>query len=85
MFTSPLNPKTINDIDKFITDFKAQWNSTQKGKEIQFMSGLQVAEDNIYVLVTDLGLKNNISPISNLLKAFSKHFEALPMSKVMIK
>ena len=84
-FPTPLSEQSIIKINAFFKDFNANWNQAKKGKEIQQISELRTEDENIYSVVTDVGLKNNIRLIAELLKDFSIKFNNLPVIKVTIK
>ncbi|MES2772698.1 MAG: hypothetical protein V4722_00845 [Bacteroidota bacterium] len=83
-FLTPLSNQSIIEINTFFKDFTYKWNDQKKGKEIQQISELRKEDENNYSVVTDIGLKNNIRLIAELLKEFSAEFGNLPIVKVTI-
>ena len=71
---------TIND---FLQEFHQEWNKNKKGKEIEFISNLTKSEAH-YSVVMDIGLKNTVRTINELLKSIGEKYSHL-IEKVKIK
>jgi len=84
-FSKALNKDKIKSIDTFLSKFNADWNEENLGKEIQFISNIKEIGNNIYLVVTDIGLVNSIKTITDLLKSYSDNFEHLQTTKISIR
>lgn len=82
-FKNELNTKTITEINKFLKEFRQLWDGINKGKEIQYISELTNKEDN-YSIILDVGLKNDIKLIHQLIEGLNKQFGKI-LTKVQLK
>jgi hypothetical protein len=84
-FSKPLNSSEIETIDTFFSDFKTAWNEQNKGKSIEFVSGIRETGNNIYTVVLDIGLKNDMKTVKKILHSYFIHFGNLPAIKISVK
>lgn len=84
-FSKGLDRDEIKSIDTFLLSFNLEWNEKNKGKEIQFIGNMTEMENNIYQVVTDIGLLNSIKTITNLLKSYSDNFGHIQTKKISIR
>lgn len=84
-FSKALDNNEIKSLDNFISNFHLEWNLKNKGKEIEFIGNLAKIENNVYQVVTDIGLANNIKTITNLLKSYSDNFEHFQTTKITVR
>jgi hypothetical protein len=82
-FKADLHQETINSINDFLQEFHQEWNKNKKGKEIEFISNLTKSEAH-YSVVMDIGLKNTVRTINELLKSIGEKYSHL-IEKVKIK
>jgi hypothetical protein len=84
-FESLIDQKNINMVNTFLLNFIDNWNNNKKGKEIDYISNIEKTEEKYYAIVADLGVKNSISVITDLFKAFTLQFDNLKLDKVTIR
>jgi len=72
-FEGNLVDAEITEINEILKNFKENWNSIRKGKEIESISEIGREEDH-YTIVMDIGLKNTIRLISKLLEKINDRF-----------
>ena len=84
-FSKSLVKDEIKRLDTFLSTFNLDWNEKNKGKEIQFISNVTEIGNNVYQVVLDIGLKNSIKTITNLLKSYSDNLGHLQLTKITIR
>ena len=84
-FLKGLDKDEVKSIDTFLSSFNFDWNEKNKGKEIQFIGNMTEIGNNVYQVVTDIGLSNNIKTITNLLKSYSDNLGHLQTAKISIR
>jgi len=84
-FSKSLDKDEIKSLDTFLSAFNSGWNEKNKGKEIQFISNTTEIGNNVYQVVTDIGLTNSIKTITDLLKLYSDNFIHLQTTKISIR
>lgn len=73
---------TIDLINNSLQEFNRTWNQSKKGKEIEFISNLTRNESH-YSIVMDIGLKNSIRTVNELLKLIgNKHSDLIEKVKI---
>lgn len=82
-FKSEVSEETICSINDFLQEFHQLWNENKKGKEIEFISSLN-KRDAHYSVVMDIGPKNTIRTVNELLKSIGEKCNYL-IEKVRIK
>jgi hypothetical protein len=84
-FAKSLDNDEIKSLDNFLSSFNLDWNVKNKGKEIQFISNMTEIGNNVYEVVTDIGLTNSIKTITNFIKSYSDNFVHLQTTKISIR
>ncbi len=84
-FSKALDKDEAKSLDTFLSTFNLEWNDKNKGKEIRFISNMTEIENNVYQVVTDIGLANSIKTITELLKSYSDNFGHLLTTKITIR
>ena len=84
-FSNTLDKNDIMSLDTFLSTFNYEWNEKNKGKEIQFISKMSDIGNNVYQVVTDIGLANSIKTITELLKLYSDNLGHLNTTKISIR
>lgn len=84
-FSKGLDKGEVKSIDTFLSSFNLDWNEKNKGKEIQYIGNITEIGNNVYQVVTDIGLSNNIKTITNLLKSYSDNLGHLQTTKISIR
>jgi len=84
-YSKSLDKDEIKSLDTFLLAFNTDWNEKNKGKEIQFISNTTEIGNNVYQVVTDIGLANSIKTITDLLKSYSDNLGNLQTTKISIR
>lgn len=84
-FSQQLSREEMKEINIFIYNFYKEWNSRYAHKAINYISELGIIDDNTCFFIADVGLKNNISVINNLLKLYSSDFDGVLPVRVCLK
>lgn len=84
-FLKALDKDKVKSLDTFLSKFNTEWNEENKGKQIHFISNMTEMGNNVYQVVTDIGLSNNIKTITNLLKSYSDNLGHLQTTKISIR
>lgn len=72
----------INSINDSLKEFNQAWNQNKKGKEIEFISNL-TRNESCYSIIMDIGLKNTIRTVNELLKLMGdKHSDLIERIKI---
>ncbi len=84
-FSKALSTGEIESFNTFLSTFNLEWNEKNKGKEIQFISNATEVGRNVYRVLMDIGLKNNIKVVTNFLKLYSEKPGSLQATKIAIR
>lgn len=84
-FSKALDKDEIKSVDNFLSNYSADWNEKNIGKEIQFVSNMTEIGNNVYQVIVDIGLTNSIKTIAELLKLYSNNLGHLQTTKISIR
>lgn len=84
-FSAALDEGDVKVLNTFISNFKSGWNVVNKGKEIQFISSMVEVGNNVYQVILDIGLTNNIKTVLGFIKSYSDNFNHLQTAKISIR